>query len=268
VTQEHREDDEEGFQRTRRLFSTLNQYAKPVSKRDIIALDEDDVVAIITRRFVDEHPLFVGKKMSSRLTKALQPNDRTSFTTIITLYDVLDLVLRNGYTPRAWKEFKRFRPGEPTLASFIAAGEHYWQLLMDAFPELSAYAAAEPADNLASAHRGDQGGHLLFRPIGLMLVTKAIVAMRSQLGLEEAARRCSLVPMQFSQYPWVRLLWIQNPPRVVYAAENQKIAFNILYHTIGGNLASLHTTEATLVSQWAEILGQDPGSLLLPGVVV
>lgn len=38
--------DEAGMQRSRRLFSTLNRYAKPVSMRDIIALDEDDVVAI------------------------------------------------------------------------------------------------------------------------------------------------------------------------------------------------------------------------------
>lgn len=31
--------DEIGMQRTRRMFSTLNRYAKPVSLRDIIALD-------------------------------------------------------------------------------------------------------------------------------------------------------------------------------------------------------------------------------------
>ena len=38
VTQEHRQDDPEGFERTRRLFTTLNRYAKPVSKRDNIAV--------------------------------------------------------------------------------------------------------------------------------------------------------------------------------------------------------------------------------------
>ena len=38
--------DDAGMQRSRRLFSTLNRYAKPVSMRDIIALDEDDIVAI------------------------------------------------------------------------------------------------------------------------------------------------------------------------------------------------------------------------------
>src|ERR1700676_5266228 len=35
-----------GLQRTRRLFTTLNKTAVPVTKRDIIGLDEDDVMAI------------------------------------------------------------------------------------------------------------------------------------------------------------------------------------------------------------------------------
>ncbi|MDI6453539.1 DNA sulfur modification protein DndB [Peloplasma aerotolerans] len=39
---------DEGMKRTRRLFSTLNRYAKPVSLSEIIALDEDDIVAIGT----------------------------------------------------------------------------------------------------------------------------------------------------------------------------------------------------------------------------
>jgi DNA sulfur modification protein DndB len=45
----HRTDDE-GHKRTRRLFSTLNRYAKPVSRGDIVALSEDDAFAIVTRK--------------------------------------------------------------------------------------------------------------------------------------------------------------------------------------------------------------------------
>lgn len=36
------EDTRPGLERTRRLFTTLNKTAKPVSKGDIIALDEDE----------------------------------------------------------------------------------------------------------------------------------------------------------------------------------------------------------------------------------
>lgn len=40
----------QGMERSRRIFSTLNRYAKPVRLGDIIALDEDDAVAIVTCR--------------------------------------------------------------------------------------------------------------------------------------------------------------------------------------------------------------------------
>lgn len=38
---------EQERERTHRLFTTLNKSAKPVAKADIIALDEDDTMAII-----------------------------------------------------------------------------------------------------------------------------------------------------------------------------------------------------------------------------
>src|SRR5262249_32961766 len=45
-----------GLERTRRLFTTLNKTAVPVRKSDIIALDEDDAMAIIARRLVETNP--------------------------------------------------------------------------------------------------------------------------------------------------------------------------------------------------------------------
>ncbi len=62
--------DHEGMERTCRLFTTLNRYEKPVSKSDIVALDEDDIVAIVTRRLVETHPLFQDK-VSLAKTKAI-----------------------------------------------------------------------------------------------------------------------------------------------------------------------------------------------------
>src|SRR6266481_854050 len=73
--------DRAGTERTRRLFTTLNRYAKPVNKMQIIALDEDDVVAITTRELVEKLPLF-RNKISVKKTKSLSVSDRISLTTI------------------------------------------------------------------------------------------------------------------------------------------------------------------------------------------
>ena len=55
------ENSKEGLSRTRRLFTTLNKTAKSVAKGDIIALDEDDVMAICVRRLIEETEFFRGK---------------------------------------------------------------------------------------------------------------------------------------------------------------------------------------------------------------
>ena len=59
------------MQRVRRLFSTLNRYAKPVSMRDIIALDEDDIIAIASRELIDNHPLFSNERILDIRNKAI-----------------------------------------------------------------------------------------------------------------------------------------------------------------------------------------------------
>lgn len=84
--------DNEGLVRTRRLFSTLNRYAKPVSISEIIALDEEDNCAIITRNLVDNFKLFQGKILFSQ-NRSMSTANRTAFTNIIILYDIVKTIL-------------------------------------------------------------------------------------------------------------------------------------------------------------------------------
>lgn len=49
-----------GLAATRRLFTTLNKTVRPVSKNAVIALDEDDVMAICVRRLIEDSRFFQG----------------------------------------------------------------------------------------------------------------------------------------------------------------------------------------------------------------
>lgn len=80
---------EEGRVRTRRLFSTLNRYAKPVNKSEIIALSEDDNCAVITRRIIDDFPLLKGRVLINK-NPSINPENQTAFTNIRTLYDIVE----------------------------------------------------------------------------------------------------------------------------------------------------------------------------------
>src|SRR5690606_2827631 len=99
----------------RRLFATLNRYAKPVSRLEIIALDEDDPVAIATRQLLRDHSL-LSKKGVVATSKAKQmPNGNTqSLTTAVALYEGLlsYIVQVRRISKKELVEFLATRPDE------------------------------------------------------------------------------------------------------------------------------------------------------------
>ena len=173
--------DSAGMERTRRLFTTLNRYAKPISKSEIVALDEDDILAITTRNLIEKHLLF-QEKISLSKTKAVAVVDNRSFTTIITLYDVLEILFREK-TPD-WTVFKRQRPDNSIISEFHAKSVQFWDTIVEYFPPLAEILKSSPGDNIAGHYRHKEGGHLLFRPVGLLIIAN-VVRQAKDSGLSE-----------------------------------------------------------------------------------
>ena len=88
------ENSASGLVRTRRLFSTLNRYAKPVSKSEIIAIDEEDNCAIITRNIVEDFRLLKDIVLFNQ-NRSISVKNKDAFTNIIVLYDFVVAILTN-----------------------------------------------------------------------------------------------------------------------------------------------------------------------------
>ena len=122
--------DAEGMQKSRRLFTTLNRYAKPVTMDDIIALDEDDSIAIVTRSLLENFQLFSGKNVTKSKNKAIPDTDKNSITSIITLYqcnrELLKLFRKKRKTEapnssrdkKSFADYLKFRPEEEEIRLF------------------------------------------------------------------------------------------------------------------------------------------------------
>jgi len=113
----------EGKERTRRLFSTLNRYAKPVKTNEIIALSEDDNAAIITRKLIDEYRLIENRIKISK-QKTINDSDNRHFTTIIQLYEFIKSLLtqkkfstypKEKNTKREAQEYLHYRESEEVI---------------------------------------------------------------------------------------------------------------------------------------------------------
>lgn len=256
VTSKHRMEDPVGFERTRRLFTTLNRHARPVSKSDIVILDENDTIAIITRRLVEEHPLF-QEKVAIGQTKSIPTSDQQNFTTIEMLYDVMDVYLKDKKTSD-WKFFKEMnRPEDDILATYHQRGVELWNTLIDQNPLIQDFSREEAQQGIAHQYRHGAGGNLLFRPIGLLVFIRALrMLLDSDQSLQVAMQHLHQVPQEISQPPWDNLLWDTTNARMLTAQENQRVAQRLLFYAVGGDLEQINTNIEKLQNEYAGILNK------------
>ncbi len=256
--------NQEGLERTRRRFSTLNRYAKPVAKSDIIALDEDDAAAIVTRRLVDRHSLF-RDRITLGKTKAVPPGDHTNFTSIVALYDCVQMILK---TNRSWNnKYRKHRPTEQTLDALTNHCEGYWSIVIDEYDVLRTYLGTPTNENPAQTFRGRHGGHLLFRPVGLLAHTWAATSFcaKEHMTSRTAIQRLTMVPMKLDEDPWTGLLWDRENQRMITSTDAQRVAKMLMYHSVGGALNQVgRKDEALLRKELAGLLNKTPEEVQLP----
>lgn len=255
--------DPAGLERTRRLFTTLNRYAKPVSKKDSIALDEDDVVAIVTRRLVDEYPLF-NEKLSLAESKNIPVTDTKNFTTIVALYDALDIYLKPN--KRGWTDFKKKRPSDIEIANYYEKAVEFWDLLVGQFEWLQNYRERAPLDGIATDFRNENGGYLLFRPVGILIIVKVIKSLiMSGKTIDQSISAIANVPMLLSDNPWSGLLWDSTNRRMITAPVNQSIGEKMIFYSLGGDLQLRYkSSPGNLKLQLAGILNRQIDEITLP----
>lgn len=201
--------DEIGMQRTRRMFSTLNRYAKPVSLRDIIALDEDDVVAIASRNLIDSTDLFAADRILDSKNKSIPESNDIALTSIITYYEcnkeLLWLHIKNteviGLEEKPIRgrakinEYIRHRPTDDVIVTFTQECKDFWEAVINKCPEIK-----EPNTSVGT-YRDNNGGQLFFRPIALYPFVKASVRIKERYN-KTYTQIIESIPNE--------LLWIQS----------------------------------------------------------
>lgn len=239
--------------RTRRLFTTLNKTARAVKKLDIIALDEDDSMAIVVRRLVEENEWFRHPKILVASGENLPATNRVSLTTIANLYDVLKIAFRfkaGVGTKDAALRF--FRPSDDELEKFQAFAIQYFSAIAAAFPPVKdLFKATEPA-LITQHHRGPHGGHILFRPAGLNIFTQLAVdvAKKHELTLPDAVKWLGDLPVELNERPYRDVLWNPSTEKMIVA--NKALTRDLLKHMFG-----LDVDTAKLRTRYATARGDD-----------
>jgi DNA sulfur modification protein DndB len=259
----HHPEASTGRERTRRLFTTLNKTAKPVGKGDIIALDENDVMAIVTRHLVENHPWFSDRRIKFSQTDNI-PQDAPELTTIGSLYDILTALFPKVIKGRKLMQLRFIRPDEKDLQKYEDVAKKFFKLLAQDFPPLLQYfkASAEHAPSVIRRWRTAKGGHVLFRPVGLRIFAELTAELVKQEGksLNEALGILRKLPSDLAAVPYARVIWLPNGlmnPRA------RALCKRLLLYMVGRG----KDIEA-LRRDYAKQLEKDEGKVHLPEPVV
>lgn len=237
----------QGMEKTRRIFTTLNRYAKPVKLGDIIALDEDDTVAITTRELLESYPLFMGQKISNaKNSKAIPDTDANAFTTLMSLYEC-HLTLYKYFKPRYDKKLKpysskdidealKLRPVQSELNAYKSFVINFWDVFCANYSGMREF-----KDNLdekaANPYRNKQGGLIYFRPIGIESLVQALITTAQRTpGKELSTIVAEYANLRYnlSDVPWKGVFWSPNNQTMIMG--NKPFALLLLMYMYDANL--------------------------------
>lgn len=249
---------EEKRERTRRLFTTLNKTAKPVKKGDIIALDEDDTMAIISRRLIETNKWFTSPKILVNSSENIPSTNRVCLTTISNLYDILKLIFKHKFGEKNDIRLRFYRPSDSELDSLYKYAEMYFESVARIFPEVEELFLSDEPALVTQKYRGEHGGHLLFRPIGLLIFTSLAVSYSRyhDLSLSVAVEKLSYLPTDINSNPYRGIIW--DPDRKKMISTGKKTMIDLLSY-----LFDLPVNIDKLSVSYAKALGE-AGAVKMP----
>ncbi|SFC93385.1 DGQHR domain-containing protein [Flexibacter flexilis DSM 6793] len=264
----HKNDDS-GKQRTRRLFTTLNRYAKPVSPDYVIALEEDDVVAIMTRNLLEEYDLFTGKRVISAKQKAIPPKNKEAITSIITLYQAnLELFkvfyeenFKKKPTKKVLDKYLKFKPSNEEFEAYKSFCIRFWDAFKTKLSFISEY--VNTVENSAEAYRNNEtGGNLLFRPIGILPFIKSslLIYQRKQISFEQIFERFNNVNFEINTKPWLNVVW--NPIEKKMIMNSDSVTQSLLIYLYSDNVLTAQEIKKLKEGYASKISSQDVDNVL------
>lgn len=244
-------DDAKGRQRTRRLFTNINRYAKPTTAQENIALDEDDGFAILTRRVIEEHPflsktgvvqVFTRPAQSGELKLATRnvPVTATAWTPIGVLYDLLHHL---GFDLDSSMGDKERRATDDVLEeSYVVLTKRIEELLQACGDVKGRMETATSIRDVRAPKDSEGKGHPFMRPVVQLAVTRAVrhLIEQGQLNWKEALKGLSELDWQMSSAPWLAVFFEDTGKMASGKPFNDLLYDLLLVHLAPKNKAEIH----------------------------
>ena len=259
----------EGMERSRRLFTTLNKNAVRVSKGETIALDEDDAMAITVRSLVTKNQMFMEDRILNNATDNVPKSNQTCLTTIGNLYDLLGILFTKVYIiskKRTLKEKRdeltKIRQSDDILNQHYANACDYFQQITNSFSPLQEFVnSGNDYPVVVEKHRHLDGGSVLFRPMGLKILTEIMGILVEKYPHSECFKMISKLPTDLAQDPYNGVIWDPSQKKII---GGRTLARNLLLYMLdhpSKDVDKLH-------EDYAKALGVEKNQVELPEKVL
>ncbi|MGI4822612.1 MAG: DNA sulfur modification protein DndB [Janthinobacterium lividum] len=222
-------------EKTRRLFTVLNRYAVKPKPAELVILEEDDAAAILTRKLVEEYPLFKHKTALSvsmstgkeALNKgfAVTAGDETSFTTLVSLYRISQILI--SYKS-LYKSGVISRPTDEALDTMWETIKVFWDSFFETFPDVKKYILGQKVP--ANFKRNSvNGGSLLLRPEGQLLIADVYAEFRTKNSLLFFWQNIYKIDFNLNGVVWKYVFWVGGK----IESKNKKLKKEIMLYLLG-----------------------------------
>ncbi len=220
--------DQKGRIRTRRLFSTINRHAKPVSKGENILLDEDDASAILVRHLIEDYKFFQNKEIIA-LSKGgnITSGNYSKFSTVVTLYEINERIIDHTdiYPKGEDNKIVRIRPSEKDLNLQHKRVFKYWDKFFELFPSALQFIKDTKSNRLKYRI---SGGDFTLRPIAQLALIEVILACE-EVDYNKI-KNLKRLPQNLTDSFWHHILWNPFKEGMLF---NRSLIRNYIKYNIG-----------------------------------
>jgi DNA sulfur modification protein DndB len=252
-----------------------------------IAIDEDDAVAIVTRRLVKESDILKGMVSNTLGSKQINPGKKNDpyITILPALYEVNEILL-SAYNEgmQIDNKFKQFRPSDDNLDEYYLFLENIWREMLNCCPDFNYVKSGNKkpgelrllidSDGLPvfdDEQKVIPGGNVFMRPIGQYVIAEVI----KQAGIQRKSipeviqAIMTHVSMDIDKAPWVDLIWNSSKRTIMGTKKEQAIIVAMICHALGLkkplNAKSKKSLKVRdLKQEYRDAIGDPKASLLQP----
>ena len=242
-------------EKARRIFNKVNKYAKATQKGQNVITDDDDQVAIVTRRLANDDEGVIRARLVRHQSNTLNVK-APEFTTLATFYDANKEIIRTRFA--ALSKPERATPEQAEC--FFDELRSVWKLLLGDI-EHFAEAIQDPSEDGDARRMAIRAESLLGKPIGQLVLVKAFLLLFDRCDRvqeSELCQRLNAIDWRIENSMWQNVL-VTPDHKMLSGPKPAKYATLFVAHLGGARL--LEEERVDLVEA---IAGDQPYELPMP----